>query len=89
MEDMYLLWVQEQGVKLSSPVFIILYEAAFIESQNHLSWNGPLKAIWFNYPAMNRDIYTRSGVQSPSSLTLGVSIHRLSGQPVPASHCPY
>ena len=27
-------------------------------SQNHLSWKEPLKAIWSNSPAMNRDPYS-------------------------------
>jgi len=27
-------------------------------SQNHLSWKEPLKAIWSNSPAMNRDTHS-------------------------------
>jgi len=36
-----------------------------IESQNHLSWKGPLEIILCNSSAMNRDTYTRLGAQSP------------------------
>ena len=44
-----------------------------IESQNHLSWKGPLKAIQSNPPATNRVTYSQSTLlRAPSNLTLNV-----------------
>ena len=45
----------------------------FIESQNYLSWKGPLEAISSNSPAVNRDTHSSIRVLgAPSSLTLSV-----------------
>jgi len=50
-----------------------------IESWNHLSWKAPLKDIWTNSPAMNRDTYSWIRVlRTPSSLTLNVSTSAIS-----------
>jgi len=55
-----------------------------IESQNRLSWKGPLEVIWSNSPAMNRDTCS-SGAQSPAHPDLeclqGWGTQHLSGKP--------
>jgi len=58
------------------------------------SWKGPLKAIWSNSPAMNRDTYSsiRSSEPRPTWpwLSAGMGHHHLSGQPGPVpihSYC--
>jgi len=58
-----------------------------MDSCNHLSWKGLLKAIWTNSPALNRDTYNSircSGHEQPELGYLqGWGTHHLSGQPVP------
>ena len=46
-----------------------------IESQNHLSWKGPLKVTQSNHPAMTKDIYSQIWLLRAtwSNLTLKVS----------------
>ena len=54
-----------------------------------LSWKGPVKAIWSNPPAMNRDTQSSISVQSPIQPDLGCLQGwgtTASGQPVPAPH---
>ena len=46
----------------------------FEESWNHLSWKGPLKAIWSNSPTMNRDTFSYIRLlRALLSLSLNVS----------------
>jgi len=37
----------------------------FIGSLDHLNWKGPLKVIWSNSPAMNRDTYSSIRCSEP------------------------
>jgi len=37
----------------------------FIESKYYLNWERPLKAVWSNSPAMNRETYSSIGCSEP------------------------
>jgi len=52
-----------------------------IESQNHLSWMGPVKVIWSTSPAMNRDTY--SLIRLLRVLSSNPQYHQEWGQPPP------
>ena len=58
-----------------------------VESYNRLGWKGPLKAIWFNSPAMSRDTYSWIKCSEPLRPDLeclqGWGIHHLSEHPPP------
>ena len=52
-------------------VQINIFQGMYLESQNCLSWNRPLKVIQSNPPAMNRDTYNYiRWLRTLSSLTL-------------------
>jgi len=67
--------------------------ARIVESENHLSWMGLVKAIWSNCPAMSRGIYSSTRCSEPIHPDLGHlqgwGIQHLSRQPVPVPHHPF